>query len=162
MAKPMPCEPPVREYIALLIPTRLPEASTNAPPELPGLIAASVWMKFSNVLIPKCVRPSALTMPAVTVWPTPKGLPIASTQSPTFKLSGGAKVIEAYDKALDLTNGHLDPTREILRLYGNMSSPTVLFVLDYIRQHRKPQPGEYGLLAALGPGFSAEQVLIRF
>ena len=75
---------------------------------------------------------------------------------------GGAKVIEAYDKALDLTNGHLDPTHEILRLYGNMSSPTVLFVLDYIRQHRKPQPGEYGLLAALGPGFSAEQVLIRF
>lgn len=75
---------------------------------------------------------------------------------------GGARVIDAYDEALDLTNGHLDPSREILRQYGNMSSPTVLFVLDYIRRQSKPQPGEYGLVAALGPGFSAEQVLVRF
>ncbi len=75
---------------------------------------------------------------------------------------GGARVIEAYNDALDLTNGHLDPSREILRQYGNMSSPTVLFVLDYIRRQKAPQPGEYGLVAALGPGFSAEQVLLRF
>ena len=45
MAKPMPCEPPEREKIAVLIPTSLPVMSTSAPPELPGLIAASVWMK---------------------------------------------------------------------------------------------------------------------
>ena len=58
--------------------------STSAPPELPWLIGASVWMKSS-----KCRRrrrsrgPCALTMPIVTVWPTPSGLPIASTTSPT-------------------------------------------------------------------------------
>jgi alkylresorcinol/alkylpyrone synthase len=75
---------------------------------------------------------------------------------------GGAKVIEAYDEALDLTNGHLDPSREVLRQYGNMSSPTVLFVLDYILKHSAPRSGEIGLMAALGPGFSAEQVLLRF
>lgn len=75
---------------------------------------------------------------------------------------GGAKVIDSYDEALDLTNGHLDPSREILRQYGNMSSPTVLFVLDYILQHSMPAPGDFGLVAALGPGFSAEQVLVRF
>jgi alkylresorcinol/alkylpyrone synthase len=75
---------------------------------------------------------------------------------------GGARVIDAYDDALDLDNGHLDPSREVLRCYGNMSSPTVLFVLDYILKHRQPQRGEYGLVAALGPGFSAEQVLVRF
>lgn len=75
---------------------------------------------------------------------------------------GGAKVIDAYDEALDLTNGHLDPSREILRLYGNMSSPTVLFVLDYILQHCDCKRGDYGLVAALGPGFSAEQVLVQF
>jgi alkylresorcinol/alkylpyrone synthase len=75
---------------------------------------------------------------------------------------GGAKVIDAYDEALDLTNGHLDPSREILRLYGNMSSPTVLFVLDYILQHCDCKRGDYGLVAALGPGFSAEQMLVHF
>ena len=61
------------------MPSRLPLTSTSAPPELPGLIAASVWMKFSKVLMPSWLRPSALTMPQVTVWPTPNGLPIAST-----------------------------------------------------------------------------------
>ena len=45
MAKPMPCEPPEREKIAVLMPTSRPAVSTSAPPELPGLIAASVWMK---------------------------------------------------------------------------------------------------------------------
>ncbi|MNV94700.1 hypothetical protein D3C71_1895180 [compost metagenome] len=47
MAKPMPWEPPEREKIAVLMPIRLPWASISAPPELPGLIAASVWMKSS-------------------------------------------------------------------------------------------------------------------
>ena len=59
IAKPMPIEPPEREKIAVLMPTRLPPASMSAPPELPGLMAASVWMKFSNVLMPSPVRPSA-------------------------------------------------------------------------------------------------------
>ena len=45
MAKPTPCEPPEREKIAVLMPTSRPAMSTSAPPELPGLIAASVWMK---------------------------------------------------------------------------------------------------------------------
>ena len=45
MAKPTPCEPPEREKIAVLMPTTLPAMSTSAPPELPGLMAASVWMK---------------------------------------------------------------------------------------------------------------------
>src|SRR5207244_1078658 len=49
MAKPMPIEPPARdEKIAVLTPTRLPVASISGPPEFPGLIAASVWIKFSK------------------------------------------------------------------------------------------------------------------
>jgi hypothetical protein len=47
IAKPIPREPPVFEEIAVLIPTKRPKVSMSAPPELPGLIAASVWMKFS-------------------------------------------------------------------------------------------------------------------
>ena len=45
IAKPIPWLPPEREKIAVLIPTSRPAMSTRAPPELPGLMAASVWMK---------------------------------------------------------------------------------------------------------------------
>ena len=45
IAKPTPCEPPEREKMAVFTPTSLPVRSTSAPPELPGLMAASVWMK---------------------------------------------------------------------------------------------------------------------
>ena len=47
MANPMPTEPPLCEKIAELIPIRAPRASISGPPELPGLIDASVWMKSS-------------------------------------------------------------------------------------------------------------------
>ena len=56
--------------MAVLMPTSRPSASTSAPPELPGLMAASVWMKSWYWLNPvRPLRPSALTMPIVTVWP---------------------------------------------------------------------------------------------
>ena len=87
MAKPMPMEPPEREKIAVLMPTTAPSMSTSAPPELPGLMAASVWMKKPESLMPRLVRATAETMPLVTVWPTAKGLPTASTRSPTSSSS---------------------------------------------------------------------------
>ncbi len=79
IAKPMPMLPPLPERIAELIPTSSPRRFTSAPPELPGLMEASVWMKSSypSGLMP--VRPSALTMPAVTVCCSPNGLPMATT-----------------------------------------------------------------------------------
>ena len=82
-AKPTPAEEPEREKIAVLMPIRSPSMSTSAPPELPGLMAASVWMKDPESEMPVSVRFSAEMMPLVTVWPTPNGLPIASTRSPT-------------------------------------------------------------------------------
>jgi alkylresorcinol/alkylpyrone synthase len=75
---------------------------------------------------------------------------------------GGVKVMEAYEQALSLTNGKLDTAREILRDYGNMSSASVLFVLERYLQTRSPGAGSWGLMTALGPGFSSEQVLLRF
>ena len=45
MAKPMPLEPPAGDRMAVLMPTRRPSMSISAPPELPGLMEASVWMK---------------------------------------------------------------------------------------------------------------------
>ena len=63
----------------MLIPINSPRTFTNAPPELPGLIAASVWMKSSYCVMPIRPRPSALTIPKVTVEFNPNGFPIAST-----------------------------------------------------------------------------------
>jgi alkylresorcinol/alkylpyrone synthase len=74
---------------------------------------------------------------------------------------GGAKVIEAYEQTLGLTDGKMDRARDVLRRYGNMSSPTVLFVLEDYMQTQAIGRGEYGLVTALGPGFSSEMVLIQ-
>jgi alkylresorcinol/alkylpyrone synthase len=75
---------------------------------------------------------------------------------------GGAKVIQAYEEALTLTNSKLDGARTILRNYGNMSSASVLFVLEHELRKRKPPENAWGLMSALGPGFSSELALLRF
>jgi alkylresorcinol/alkylpyrone synthase len=74
---------------------------------------------------------------------------------------GGLKVIEAYEEALALSPRAMDDTREVLRRFGNMSSSTVLFVLEACLRNGT-RPGGVGLLTALGPGFSAENVLLGF
>jgi alkylresorcinol/alkylpyrone synthase len=50
----------------------------------------------------------------------------------------------------------------VLRNYGNMSSPTVMFVLDEVMRNGDPQPGDLGVMVALGPGMAAEVVLLRW
>jgi alkylresorcinol/alkylpyrone synthase len=74
---------------------------------------------------------------------------------------GGAKVLEAYEEALGLESGSLDFSREVLREYGNMSSVSVLFVLERFLEEYQARSGEYGTISALGPGFSAEHVVFR-
>ena len=64
---------------------------------------------------------------------------------------GGAKVVEAIELALGLAQGSLDHEREVLRDHGNMSAPTVLFVLDRVRRGGMPRRS---VLTALGPGFT--------
>ena len=66
---------------------------------------------------------------------------------------GGAKVVEAIETALGLGAGTLDIEREVLRDHGNMSAPTVLFVLE--RFLARGSASEPTLIAALGPGFTA-------
>ncbi|OAJ72483.1 chalcone synthase [Brevibacillus sp. SKDU10] len=74
---------------------------------------------------------------------------------------GGSKVLQAYEQALQVPSDRLRHAKEVLRDHGNMSSCTVLFVLE--RELREEhQPGEIGLLLALGPGFSCEQVLLEW
>jgi len=65
---------------------------------------------------------------------------------------GGAKVIEALEASLQLGQGALDHERAVLADHGNMSSPTVLYVLDRARRAGLPKRS---VLTALGPGFTA-------
>jgi alkylresorcinol/alkylpyrone synthase len=71
---------------------------------------------------------------------------------------GGAKVIVALERALALDQGALDHEREVIADYGNMSAPTVLFVLERLRAHGLPKRS---LLTSLGPGFTASCVALR-
>lgn len=68
---------------------------------------------------------------------------------------GGVKVIEALESALELGQGALDAEREVLAEHGNMSAPTVLYVLDRVRRRGLPRRS---LVTALGPGFTASTV----
>ena len=71
---------------------------------------------------------------------------------------GGVKVIDAIESALRLHQGELNLEREVLRDYGNMSAPTVLFVLD--RLLNKGLPGKT-MMTAFGPGFTCAGLLLE-
>lgn len=75
---------------------------------------------------------------------------------------GGAKVLDAFEEVLGLSAGGLANSRGVLRDCGNMSSVTVLFILERLLQSGDYAAGEAGILSAMGPGFSAEHVLFRF
>lgn len=74
---------------------------------------------------------------------------------------GGRKVLDAYERALELDPHALRHARDVLREYGNMSSPTVLFVLERFLADTPPS-GRAGLLLGLGPGFCAEGAVFRW
>lgn len=73
--------------------------------------------------------------------------------------AAGPKVIDAIEKLLHLPSEAMTPTRNSLRDHGNLSSVSVLDILDGVVDD-PPPPGSYGLMIAMGPGFSAELVLL--
>ncbi len=76
--------------------------------------------------------------------------------------TGGPKVLEATEAALGLTDGALDASWTCLRKTGNLSSASVLFVLEEVMKNARPDPGTWGILAAMGPGFCSELLLLRW
>ena len=76
--------------------------------------------------------------------------------------TGGPKVLQASAAALGLHNGELDASWASLRKVGNLSSASVLVVLEDVMKNRRPEPGTLGLLAAMGPGFCSELVLLEW
>lgn len=76
--------------------------------------------------------------------------------------TGGPKVLDAFAEALELPGDALHRSRRCLAEVGNLSSASVLFVLADLLDSSEARPGEYGLLAAMGPGFCAELLLLQW
>jgi alkylresorcinol/alkylpyrone synthase len=74
---------------------------------------------------------------------------------------GGPKVIDALEAALELEPDAVSLTRRSLARIGNLSSASVLHVLEDTLRERPPEPGSHGVLMAMGPGFCSELVLMR-
>ena len=74
----------------------------------------------------------------------------------------GTAVLERVADKLTLPEGSLDLSHEIFRDYGNMSSPSVLFVLKRLLASGRPQSGQRGVMLAFGAGFTAYAALIEF
>jgi alkylresorcinol/alkylpyrone synthase len=100
-------------------------------------------------------------VPAVEGFLGPRGL--ARSDITRFILHpGGRRIIEVMAERLGLGPADLAPTEAVLSEHGNMSSVTVLFVLDQVLRCHRPAAGERGLMGAFGPGFGAEFLLLEF
>jgi len=76
--------------------------------------------------------------------------------------SAGRRVIDRARSLLELSEEQVSHSRSVLRRFGNMSSATILFVLDETLREESPVPDDWGLMIGLGPGFAAEGALLRW
>lgn len=74
---------------------------------------------------------------------------------------GGKKIVQTVEDLFGHLGKNIDDTKEVLRLYGNMSSATVLYVLERFIDRNLPK-GEKGIMLSFGPGFSAQRVLLEW
>jgi alkylresorcinol/alkylpyrone synthase len=76
--------------------------------------------------------------------------------------TGGPKILQATEQALGIDRAAMAMSWEALRTMGNLSSASVLAVLEMTMSRARPAPGTWGILAAMGPGFCSELVLLRW
>jgi len=74
---------------------------------------------------------------------------------------GGKKIVNTIQELFGSLGKDINNTKEILRAYGNMSSATVIYVLERFMS-QKPQKGDIGLMLSFGPGFTAQRLLLRW
>ena len=74
---------------------------------------------------------------------------------------GGKKIVQTVEALFGTLGKNIDDTRAVLKEYGNMSSATVLYVLERFME-KGIAPGEQGLVLSFGPGFSAQRVLLEW
>lgn len=75
---------------------------------------------------------------------------------------GGKKIVQLVEDRLRPVGGNIDETKAVLREYGNMSSATVLYVLEEFLEKVATAKSEYGLMLSFGPGFSAQRLLLQW
>jgi predicted naringenin-chalcone synthase len=75
---------------------------------------------------------------------------------------GGRKVLEGLQRELGLDAARTRLSWDVLRDHGNLSSATVLFLLNRFEREVRPAPGELGLMMAVGPGFACELILLQW
>ncbi|NRF37937.1 type III polyketide synthase [Pedobacter foliorum] len=74
---------------------------------------------------------------------------------------GGKKIVQLVDDLFGKLGKNIEDTKAVLRLFGNMSSATVLYVLERFMEG-EPKPGDLGLMLSFGPGFSAQRILLKW
>ncbi|PRP66467.1 type III polyketide synthase [Nonlabens agnitus] len=89
------------------------------------------------------------------------GLEIADVDHLIFH-PGGKKIVQTVEALFSELGKNIDDTKEVLRLYGNMSSATVLFVLDRFMNREDVAKGDLGLMLSFGPGFTAQRILLEW
>jgi alkylresorcinol/alkylpyrone synthase len=75
---------------------------------------------------------------------------------------GSTKIVDFVQSRLNLSDQQVESSHHTLHNYGNMSSATILFVLNYIQRCNHPSRGDYGVLMAFGPGLTMEAMLVRW
>lgn len=75
---------------------------------------------------------------------------------------GSSKIVDFVQRELDIPSEKVQSSHDILESYGNMSSPTILFVLDHIQRTQQPPSGSYGIVLAFGPGLTTEGILVQW
>jgi predicted naringenin-chalcone synthase len=75
---------------------------------------------------------------------------------------GGQKLLVCIEEELGLQRCHTKFSWDVLREYGNISSATILFILQEWLTKKQMKPGDYGLVAGFGPGFSSEFLLLQW
>jgi alkylresorcinol/alkylpyrone synthase len=76
--------------------------------------------------------------------------------------TGGPKVLDSIQSTLELQDSDLDRSWDCLKQFGNLSSASVLLVLEEVLMNDTPAPGTYGVLMAMGPGFCLEMILLKW
>ncbi len=74
---------------------------------------------------------------------------------------GGKKIVQTVEQLFAPYGKHIQETKEVMRTHGNMSSTTILYVLEQFF-NQQPNEGDYGLMLSFGPGFTAQRVLLQW
>ncbi len=137
---------------------RIEGAAEHTWPDTLNIMGWRVCHTGFGVIFDRAIPPFARThlRPAVDEMLAAQGLEVGDVDRFVCH-PGGVKVIDALEGALALKVGDLDHERAVLAEHGNMSAPTVLYVLDRVRREGLPTTS---VLIALGPGFTASSVTL--